>query len=127
GEVPRMRRVAGYVFGQLARLERSSRTRVLLVMDAPRTAIYDGRDPSTTDAFRMNEIAARASAEAGVTLLDLTRDFERDFREHGTRFEFPHDGHWNARAHGIAAEAVCGALEAELGEARIRCGKYSDP
>ena len=42
GEEPKMRRVASYVFDQFARLERSSGTRFVIVMDAPREAITRG-------------------------------------------------------------------------------------
>jgi lysophospholipase L1-like esterase len=114
GEETKMRKAAAYVFDQLVRLERSSRTRFLLVMDGPRDAIYDGRDPRKTEAYRMNRIAAEASADAGLTFIDLTPAFERDYRDHHVRFEFPHDGHWNARAHGLAAEEVYRALQASI-------------
>jgi lysophospholipase L1-like esterase len=112
GEGVRMRKTATYVFAQLAHLERSSRTRFLLVMDAPREAIYEGHDPRTTEAYRMNRIASEASAAAGLTFIDLTPAFERDYRDHHERFEFPHDGHWNRRGHGLAADEVYQALEA---------------
>ncbi|MET0154250.1 MAG: SGNH/GDSL hydrolase family protein [Candidatus Binatia bacterium] len=122
GEEEKMRRVAGYVFGQLARLERSSGTRFVLLMDASRDAIYGGRDPRETRAYVMNRIAAEASAGAGLTFVDLTSEFERDYRGHHLRFEFPHDGHWNARAQALAAREACRALRTRLGEARIECG-----
>jgi len=112
GGETRMRKTAAYVFGQLARLERSSRTRFVLVMDAPRDSIYEERDPRKTEAYRMNRIAAEASAGAALTFIDLTPTFERDYRDHRVRFEFPHDGHWNPRAHGLAAEEVYRALQA---------------
>jgi lysophospholipase L1-like esterase len=111
-EDARMRKTASYVFGQLARLEASSRARVLLVMDAPRDAVYDGRDPRKTEAYRMNRIAAEASAASGVQFIDLTTAFEEDYRDHHMRFEFAQDGHWNARGHAVAAEEVYQALQA---------------
>jgi hypothetical protein len=122
GEEARMHRVAGYVFGQLARLQRSSGTRFVLLMDAPRDAIYGGRDPRETSAYRMNRMAAEASAGAGLTFVDLTDEFERDYRRHHMRFEFAHDGHWNARAQALAAREACRALRTPLGGARIDCG-----
>jgi hypothetical protein len=122
GEESKMRRVATYVFDQFARLERSSGTRFVLVMDAPREAIYEGRNPRDTKAHRMNRIAADASADAGLTFVDLTGEFESDYRDQHARFEFPYDGHWNARAHALAARQACGALRKRIGEARIGCG-----
>jgi hypothetical protein len=90
-------------------------------MDAPREAIYEGRDPRATKAYGMNRIAADASARAGLTFVDLTGEFESDYRDRHARFEFPYDGHWNARAHALAARQACGALCKRLGEARIDC------
>jgi hypothetical protein len=121
GEGTRMRRVASYVFDQFARLEHSSGVRFVLLMDTPRDAIYDGRDPRETEPYRMNRIAAEASAGAGLTFIDLTREFARDYQDHHIRFEFPHDGHWNARAHGLAAHQVCTTLQTQLEGARIQC------
>jgi hypothetical protein len=126
-EEPKMRRVASYVFDQFARLERSSGTRFVLVMDAPREAIYEGRDPRDTKAYRMNRIAADASADAGLTFVDLTGEFEQDYQGQHMRFEFPFDGHWNARAHALAARQACGALRKRLGEARIDCRRGAGP
>jgi hypothetical protein len=122
GEEVRMNRVASYVFGELARLERSSGAPFVLIMDAPRDAIYGGRNPREASAYRMNRMAAEASAVAGLTFVDLTDEFERDYRGHHVRFEFAHDGHWNARAQALAAGEACRALRARLGGARIDCG-----
>jgi hypothetical protein len=122
GDEPRMHRFASYVFDQLARLKDSSGTRFLLVMDAPRDAIYAGRDPRESEAYAMNRIASEASAAAGLAFVDLTPFFELDYRDHRARFEFPHDGHWNARAHGLAARIVCRVLRERLSERPIQCG-----
>ncbi|MBI2962879.1 MAG: SGNH/GDSL hydrolase family protein [Deltaproteobacteria bacterium] len=111
GETDRMRAVTRYVFAEFAKLERASGTRFLLVADAPRAAIYDGSDPRRTEAYEPNRIAEQAATAAGLPLIDLTPDFERDYRRHRARFEFPHDGHWNARGHRVAAEAVRRSLE----------------
>jgi hypothetical protein len=121
GEEVRMHRVASYVFAELARLERSSGTPFVLLMDAPRDAICGRKDPRETRAYRMNRIAAEASAAAGLTFIDLTNEFERDYGAHHMRFDFAHDGHWNARAQALAAREACRALRTRLGEARIEC------
>jgi SGNH hydrolase-like domain, acetyltransferase AlgX len=122
GEEKRIRKVAGYVFDQFARLERSSGTRFLLVMDAPRQAIYDEQDPRKTAVYGLNRVAAGAAAEARLPFIDLTGPFERDYRQHGARFEFLHDGHWNARGHELAAREICRALQSDLEHRRILCG-----
>src|SRR5262249_17866796 len=122
GEEQKMRRATGYVFDQFARLERSSGTAFVLLMDAPRDAIYNGRDPRATSAYLMNRISAQASSAEGLTFVDLTSEFERDYRSHHVRFEFAHDGHWNARAQELAAREACHALQTRLVAARIDCG-----
>jgi hypothetical protein len=66
-------------------------------------------------------MVAEASAGAGLTFVDLTGEFESDYRAHHVRFEFAHDGHWNARAQALAARETCRALRTRLGEARILC------
>lgn len=122
GEEERMGRVATYVFDQFVSLERTYGTRFLLVMDTPRNAIYEGRDPRKAEAYRLNRIAELASRAAGLRFIDLTETFERDYRRHAARFEFPYDGHWNARAHELAAREVCGSLDRQLGGKDIHCG-----
>ncbi len=115
GEAASMRAVARYVFGKFSELQRVSGTRVLLVMDAPRDSIYLGRDPHKAEAYHLNQIARDAATAADLDLIDLTPYFERDYAEHHTRFEFPHDGHWNSRAHRVAADAVSSALRPFVG------------
>lgn len=120
-----MRSAAHYVFGELANVGRSSGARVLLVMDAPRDPIYAKLDPRQAEAYRLNAIAAEVAATAKLPFIDLTERFEADFRAHGERFEFPRDGHWNARGQRIAAEAACEAVIAvPRGSADdIRCSR----
>ncbi len=51
------------------------------------------------------EFAARAAAK-GYEVLDLDPPFNERYRRTGERFEFLHDGHWNASGHGVAADAM---------------------
>jgi hypothetical protein len=86
---------------------------------------YTGLPPDrisfTTDGFRYPDAAeegrgtyfdqirkafhARARG-LGYEVIDLDRVFFADFRQSGERFEYPRDGHWNGRAHGIVARAI---------------------
>jgi len=52
-----------------------------------------------------NEFKARAASK-GYEVIDLDPMFQADYALNRRRFEFPRDGHWNATAHGVAAEAV---------------------
>jgi hypothetical protein len=78
----------------------------------------------TMDGFRYPEEAARgagsyfdlmrrafqAKARAlGYEVIDLDPRFFVRHREHGERFEFAQDGHWNALGHQMAEEAVIGS------------------
>ncbi|MGQ0677902.1 MAG: hypothetical protein ACT4N4_17710 [Rhodospirillales bacterium] len=56
------------------------------------------------------EFAARAQAN-GYEVIDIDPMFQEHYRRNRQRFEFPRDGHWNAVAHGVAAEA---ALDSRL-------------
>jgi hypothetical protein len=122
-EEPRMRMAAEYLFGQFAALAHSSGTGVVAIMDSPRDAIYSGHDPRAADAYRLNRIAAEASAQAGIPFVDMTSSFERDWATHHERFEFASDGHWNARAHRLAAHAVCELVATGFPERNMRCGE----
>jgi hypothetical protein len=106
GESERIRKVASYVFGRFAELQKESGARVVLVMDTPRSVIYEGRDPRESESYAMNRIVAEESHRVGLQFVDLTSVFEADFRANGVRFEFPSDGHWNARAQDLAAREV---------------------
>jgi hypothetical protein len=86
---------------------------------------YTGLPPDritfTTDGFRypgaaeegrgsyfdqLGRAFRRRALSRGYEVLDLDRLFFSDFRQCGERFEYPRDGHWNPRAHGIAARAI---------------------
>jgi len=57
--------------------------------------------------FGRMRAAFKARAEAvGYEVIDLDPIFLADFAHRHQRFEFPRDGHWNAMAHGIVAEAA---------------------
>jgi hypothetical protein len=55
---------------------------------------------------QMRSAFQERAASLGYEVLDLDRWFFTDVRQSGERFEYPRDGHWNSRAHGIAARAI---------------------
>ncbi|MEM8813999.1 MAG: hypothetical protein AAGF59_15415 [Pseudomonadota bacterium] len=48
----------------------------------------------------------------GFGVIDMDPIFFADFTGSGQPFEFPTDGHWNGRAHGLAARAVSQVIDA---------------
>jgi lysophospholipase L1-like esterase len=84
--------------------------KLLIAMDGDRGAIYAGRE--TSEALRLNHIAAEAAARHGVTFLNLHSAFASDWDVNQRRFEFDSDGHWNEHGHQVAARAIAKALHA---------------
>lgn len=88
---------------QAAALGRRHGFRLLLLMDGARNAIYEDRD---SHALELNRLVAAAAARHGVDLLDLHPRFAEAWAHDRRRFDFIHDGHWNARGHAVAARAI---------------------
>ena len=83
---------------------------VVLVLDGIR-AYEAGRlvpHPDTYFARMRRYLAERATAR-GHEVIDMHPILDTHYAEHGRRFEFENDSHWNALAHGLAAEAVLGS------------------
>jgi hypothetical protein len=105
-EKARLERAAAYMFGQFAELQRAASTSILFVMDTPREALPDGRDPASLDVYALNRLAQSSAQVAGLPLVDLTRAFVADYARNGTSFEFRTDNHWNAYAHALVAREL---------------------
>ena len=109
----RDRQATAYLFDRLRSEAAAAGARPLLVMDGVRLPI-ERRSPDAMDAnsgaLRLNRMAAEEAGRLGIPFLDLHPVFAEDFARHGKPFAFPHDGHWNAYAHGVAARAVAARL-----------------
>lgn len=84
-------------------------SRLLLVVDGLRPALYDdGALAAALDSFfgRMRRAVLEAAAGAGVETVDLQPWLLEHYRGHQKPFEFDIDGHWNGLGHRLAAEAV---------------------
>jgi lysophospholipase L1-like esterase len=92
-----------HLVARVAALQRAHGFRLLLVMDGARQAIYDGRD---SRALALNRMVGAAASRHGVAYIDLHPLFAEAWRRDKQRFEFAHDGHWNARGHELAARAI---------------------
>ena len=82
---------------------------IVLAVDALRPELYSGEeDGSARDSYAaiMRNYFLGKARELGYPAIDMTVPFRQDYAEHGQRFEFPRDGHWNGRGHGVAARSV---------------------
>ncbi|MBX9944300.1 MAG: hypothetical protein K2Y40_09495 [Reyranella sp.] len=88
----------------------------LLVVLIPSRALWVGDNRAVED--RVHAAFAAALAQRGVRVLDLRPLFEAG----GTplAFHFANDGHWNARGHRLAAEAVARCLTQPAGNEACR-------
>ena len=86
--------------------------RIVLLLDGMRPDLYTeaGLERATGSYFDLMRryLIARAERE-GFEVIDMQPRFIRRHADDGTRFEFPKDGHWNARGHEEAAAAVAGS------------------
>ena len=99
-----------YIFGRIETLSAENGFDVLLVMDANRTALYQGRKASDGGASELNILARTLAARHGLAFLDLTDAFTQDWRAHRAHFEFASDGHWNERGHRLAGDEIARVL-----------------
>lgn len=81
-------------------------TKLLLVIDANRQAIYEKKDPTAEKSYTLNIIANRAADELSIPFLDLTPVFISDYKNNRQRFDFKYDGHWNKRTHSLVAGII---------------------
>ena len=79
---------------------------MLLVVDADRTAIYNGEDPRASDVYAYNEMLRRAGETADIAVADLTDAFEMSWRSERQRFDWVQDSHWNSLGHAVVADVV---------------------
>jgi len=84
---------------------------VRIVLDANRGQLYADEEDAPSKIRPLFAAAQRAAAEARIPVLDLAAPFREDWLQHQQKFEFAHDGHWNAHAHRVVADAVASWLE----------------
>ena len=83
-------------------------SRIILGMDGNRREIYGNRqEPVAGNYFgAMRRYLIRAAEAKGFEVIDMQQKFIAHFRQHGQRFEFPTDGHWNEVGHAVFAQAM---------------------
>ena len=82
--------------------------KVTIIIDADRNDIY--RKVFTKSYFdEMREYMMEEATNNGVKYIDMNPIFQNDFTTFNQRFDFPMDGHWNVRAHKLAAQELFNA------------------
>ncbi len=94
-----------YVFGRMKQAVQPG-AKLLLFMDTDRAALYEGVDPRSEEVYHLNETVSQAARELEIPFVDLTADFENDYKMHRQRFDFDIDNHWNEKGHQLVAGAL---------------------
>lgn len=101
--------LADYIFKKMKGYTDSIGADMIIVMDGDRQSIYSGKNTDQledTDVLNLNLIAKSSADQNNIHFIDLHPVFEKAYRENAKKFEFPSDGHWNAYAHQIVANAI---------------------
>jgi lysophospholipase L1-like esterase len=105
-----VRAAIAYLIHQIR--EENPERRIILVLDAVRHNIYEGR-PAEPRLAWIHEMMREVSEENAIDLIDLTDPMTADFAQHAHMFNTDEDGHWDEYGHAV----VCGeVLEALVGD-----------
>lgn len=83
--------------------------KMCFVVDGLRGPIYYGGDEQLVHGSFpniMNKYLMERAKSLGYEVIDMEPVFRTDYDRNGEKFEFQCDGHWNARAHGLAANEL---------------------
>lgn len=83
--------------------------RILLLVSGVRPEVYQEDQPDTVVSSYWGRVRTAFIEQARAReyeVVDMHAVFRSHYREHGRRFEFAIDGHWNGVGHGVAAEQV---------------------
>jgi hypothetical protein len=82
---------------------------IALVLDAPRTSLYDLQsleDLPNGYFQQMRRYLAEQAVDRGYQVLDMAPYFFTEHKKTGVHFEWPTDAHWNGEAHKGAYEVI---------------------
>jgi hypothetical protein len=110
-----------YLLGRMAAVAAAQGTKLLVVMDGHRHAIYgEAKEDWSTGPLALNALVKELTAARGVPFIDLHPRFARDWAEHHRRFGFPKDSHWNATGHRLVADVLVDYFAPRCGEPNVR-------
>lgn len=103
------KRVVEAFFQELSRRVPLDPSRILFVLDGMRPNLYSEaglREAEGSYFDLMRQYFAEVARGDGYEVLDMQPIFVAQYRAAGTRFEFPHDAHWNSDGHRLVAESI---------------------
>lgn len=80
-------------------------------MDAPKDAIYEGKEINLEPIYQLNLMVQNITSEFNIEFLDLTKAFANDFKRNNKKFEFQVDNHWSKYGHAIASDTIHNFLQ----------------
>ncbi|MCE5212228.1 MAG: SGNH/GDSL hydrolase family protein [Deltaproteobacteria bacterium] len=98
-----------YIFREMKHYTDNIGSDLIIAIDGDRQAIYSNQNTEQlyeAGVLNLNLIAKSSAKENNIHFIDLHPIFEEAFHKNAKRFEFQCDGHWNAYAHQIVANAI---------------------
>jgi len=81
-------------------------SKLLLVMDGNRRAIYAGKDPRNERIYVLTKMAMDDANKLSIPFIDLDDFFRADYKNEKKHFEFKHDGHWNEKGNSVVGNCL---------------------
>lgn len=103
------RRVVDEFFSRLPKASGLGPGDICFVLDGMRPHLYSSKRLAETRGSYYDLMRRYFTGKAvglGYRVVDMQPLFIQNFAANGKRFEYPQDGHWNGRGHGVAARAV---------------------
>lgn len=85
--------------------------KITFVMDGLRPALYNPQElPKAEESYfaTMRRYFKSQAQKGGYNVVDMQPIFLNHYEQHGERFEFPTDQHWNALGHKLVADSIWG-------------------
>ena len=98
-----------FFFRELAKIPCVAPETIVFSVDGMRQSIYDPADePAARSSYfgKMRDYFLEQATAQGYEVVDLHEVFRKDYADHGKRFEFRTDGHWNGYGHGVVTEEL---------------------
>lgn len=103
---PDVETLVSYVLPQYLETATSTDSRLLLVVDAPRHYIYEGKPPTEAPEYMYFSVVDSVADDLGIPTIDLTETFEADYARNHVSFNFEKDRHWNEYGHQVVADRI---------------------